>query len=122
MSIHQFPSRDDRLDDAIVAAMQDLLTPPGGEAFWSSLEGSIMARLDTADFGWWGELTRWTRPALAAAAALVIVAGAAMLRTSEVEAHAVFEQVAMNPVPEDLTVLPAAQGDREETLRFLIDE
>lgn len=122
MTNHRFDSRD-RLDDTVVHALRELLAPPGGEGYWTELEGSIMARLDAGDLGWWGELTHWARPALIAAAILVMTATAAMVRTSQAESHAMYENVVAAgspaPLPEELSVRPIAQGDREATLQFL---
>jgi hypothetical protein len=122
MTDHRFADRD-RLDDTVVGAMRDLLAPPGGEGYWSELERSIMARLDTTDFGWWGELTTWARPALVAAAVLVLTATAAMLHTRQQATELPYENLVATgsplPLPEELSVRPVAQGEREETLRFL---
>jgi hypothetical protein len=122
MTDHRFASRD-KLDEDVVEALRGLIAPPGGESYWSELESSIMARLDTSDIGWWGELTGWARPALVAAAVLVITATAAMLHRSQERATLPYENVVATgsslPLPEELTVRPVAQGDREATLRFL---
>ena len=117
----RFSSRDGRLDDAVVEALRAALTPPGGDGYWTELEGSIMARIETGDLGWWAEITSFTRPALVAAAALIIAAGAAMLRTEQAEAHAVYEDVvAMTHLPEGANLrTPVDQGDLEESLRIL---
>lgn len=122
MTDHRFAERD-RPDDAVVGAIRDLLAPPGGEGYWSELERSIMARLDTADLGWWGELTTWARPALVAAAVLILTATAAMLHTRQQATELPYENVVATgnplPLPEELSIRPVAQGDREATLRFL---
>lgn len=122
MTDPRFAARD-RLDDAVVGAMRDLLAPPGGEGYWSELERAIMARLDTADLGWWGELTTWVRPALVAAAVLILTATAAMLHTRQQATEAPYANLVATgsplPLPEELSIRPVAQGDREETLRFL---
>lgn len=93
MTNNRFASRD-RLDEPVVHALRDLLAPPGGEAYWTELEDSIMARLDSVDLGWWGELTHWVRPALVAAAVLIMTATAALVHTSQSESHAMYESVA----------------------------
>ena len=122
MTNHRFPERD-QLDGAVLSALREVLSPPGGEGYWTELEGSIMSRLEKSDLGWWGELTHWARPALIAAAVLIMTATAAMVRASQAEAHAMYENVVATgsplPLPEELTVRPVAEGDREATLRFL---
>lgn len=122
MTNHRFGSRD-QLDETVVQALRDTLAPPGGDGYWTELEGSIMARIDSASLGWWGELAHWGRPALIAAAVLVMTATAAIMRTSQAESHAMYENLvaAGTPaaLPDELTVRPLAQGEREATLRFL---
>lgn len=122
MTDHRFASRD-RLDDHVVDGIRSILAPPGGEGYWSELERTIMSRLDSADLGWWGELTAWARPALVAAAILVFTATAAMMHRSQVAAEAPYENVVATenplPLPEELSIRPVAMGDREATLRFL---
>lgn len=122
MTNHRFASHDP-LEEPVVQALRDTLAPPGGDSYWTELEGSIMARLDSADFGWWGELAHWGRPALIAAAVLIMTATAAMVRTSQAESHEMYENLvatgAAAPLPDELTVRPLAQGEREATLRFL---
>lgn len=116
----RFSPREGRLDDHVVGALRDLLAPPGGEGYWTELEGSIMARIDAGDLGWWSELTSFARPAMVAAAALILAASVALMRTSRAEAHAVYEDVvAITHLPEN-TLRPAVdQGDLEESLRTL---
>ena len=122
MTDHRFASRD-RLDDTVVDGIRSVLAPPGGEGYWSDLERTILSRLDSADLGWWGELTAWVRPALVAAAVLVFTATAAMLHRSQAAAVAPYENVVASenslPLPEELSIRPVAMGDRESTLRFL---
>lgn len=122
MTDHRFASRD-QLDAPVVDAIRDLLAPPGGEGYWSELESSIMARIGSSDLGWWGELTNWARPALVAAAVLIITATAAMLHWQQAAAELPYDNVVATgsplPLPDELTVRPVAQGDREATLRFL---
>lgn len=123
MTDHRFASRD-RLDEPVVHALRDLLAPPGGDGYWTELEDTIMSRLDTMDLGWWGELTRLARPALIAAAVLVMTATAALVRASQADSSAMYESVAAAgapaSLPEALTVRPIAQGEREATLRYLL--
>lgn len=122
MTDNRFSSRD-RLDDTVVQTLRDVLSPPGGEGYWSELESSIMTRLESADLGWWGELTHWARPALVAAAVLIVTATAALLHSSMEAAQLPYENVVAtespSPLPEELSIRPVGQGDREATLRFL---
>lgn len=122
MTDHRFSSRD-RLDDTVVEGIRSLLAPPGGEGYWSELERSIMGRLDSSDLGWWTELAAWVRPAALAAAILLVTATIALVSRSQAVSELPYENVVTTgspvPLPEELSIRPVAQGDREATLRFL---
>ena len=113
-------------DDPISRRLRELHAPPAGESYWSELEARIMARIAQAEPAWWSELGRWARPGLAAAAALVIAAGVLLFRTRDEATQIAYEDVLAAPTP--ISVAGAArpasmqglQGEREETLRFLI--
>ena len=113
-------------DEQIVAALRELNAPPGGESYWASLEARIMARITQAEGTWWSELGRWRRPALLAAAALVGAAALAVFRTRERATQFAYETVLAPPTPISVrgmarpANLQGLQGEREETLRFLI--
>ena len=114
-----------REDDAVTRAMRELHAPPGGEGYWSGLEARIMARIAHAEDAWWSELGPWARPALAAAAALVLAAGLLLSRSREAETQVAYEDVLSAPTPISVagTARPAGlRGleQREETLQFLI--
>ena len=113
-------------DDAIVRALRELHAPPGGESYWAGLEARIMARIGQAESAWWSELGRWARPALLAAAALVTAAALAVFRTRERATQVAYEAVLAAPTPISVrgmarpASLQGLQGEREETLHFLI--
>jgi hypothetical protein len=113
-------------DDAVTRALRELHAPPGGESYWSGLEARIMARVAAAEPVWWAELGRWARPALLAAAVLILAAGLLLFRTREQATQIAYEDVLSAPTPISIagTARPASlqglQGEREETLRFLI--
>jgi hypothetical protein len=123
MSDHLRPHPD---DDLVTQALRGLHAPPGGESYWAGLEARIMARIGQADAVWWSELGRLARPALAAAAALLVAAGLLLVRTREERVQIAYEDVLAAPTPISVagTARPAAlqdlQGERDETLRFLI--
>ena len=56
-------------DDEMVSGLQSLYAAPSSEGYWNELEARIMARVADVELGWWTELDRWIRPAVAAAAA-----------------------------------------------------
>jgi hypothetical protein len=115
-----------REDEPVTRALRELYAPPAGEGYWSDLEARIMARIAQAEPAWWAELGRWARPALVAAALLVLAAGLVVFRTEEEATQLAYEDVLAAPTPISVegSARPASlrglQGGREETLRFLI--
>jgi hypothetical protein len=113
-------------DDEATRALRELHAAPAEESYWAALEARIMARIGQADATWWSELGHWARPALVAAAMLIIVAGLLLFRTREDATQIAYEDVLAAPTPISVagTARPAAlrdlQGEREEVLRFLI--
>ena len=58
-------------DDEVARGLRSLYAAPAGDAYWNELESRIMARVADVELGWWTELDRWVRPAIAAAAVLL---------------------------------------------------
>lgn len=107
-------------DDEVVRGLRLLYAAPGGDAYWNELEARIMARVSDVELEWWTELDRWVRPALAAAAVLLIAAGAAMFRAHQAEADIAADNMLSAPaVPVSTAIRPALQDDREARIRFL---
>jgi hypothetical protein len=107
-------------DDEIVRGLRSLYAAPAGHAYWNELEARIMARVADVELGWWGELDRWVRPALAAAVILVLAAGIAMFRTHEAESEIAYDNMLAAPdVPVATAIRPALQDEREAIIRFL---
>jgi hypothetical protein len=107
-------------DDEIARGLRSLLAAPAGDAYWNELEARIMARVADVELGWWTELDRWVRPALAAAAVLILAAGLAMFRAQQNEADIAAESMLTSPrSPVSTAVRPALQDDRDATIRFL---
>jgi hypothetical protein len=113
-------------DDEVTHGLRDLYAPPAAESYWAGLEARIMARVGQGENAWWSELGHWARPALVAAAMLVIVAGLIVFRTREEATQVAYEDVLAAPTPISVegTARPASlrglDGRREETLQFLI--
>jgi hypothetical protein len=114
----------DRGDDDITRGLRALFAPPGGEAYWRSLEARILSRLTDAgthSMGWWDELDRWMRPALVAAAVVLLAAGVAVLRDYQVEKQSTYEaMLTPTTLPVETAVRPVLQGQREATFRYLM--
>jgi hypothetical protein len=107
-------------DDEMVSGLQSLYAAPSGEGYWNELEARIMSRVADVELGWWTELDRWVRPALAAAAALLLATGAAMYRAHQVEQEIAAESMLTAPaVPVSTAIRSIPQDDREARIRFL---
>jgi hypothetical protein len=109
-------------DDAEMAgALRVLYAAPSGEVYWNEMEARIMARIGEVDLGWWAELDRWARPALIAAAVLMLAAGVAMFRARQVETETAYENILTpSPVPVETVIRPTLEGDREASLRDVV--
>lgn len=105
-----------------VVALHAVQQPPGGEGYWNTLHASIMARIGETESAWWTVLNRWTRPGLAAAAVVMIVATVAMLTLVTPSPVVAYDEVveAQPPVAVQ-TVLATNPGTaREATLRYVL--
>ena len=108
-------------DDEVTRGLRSLFAAPAGEPYWNELEARIMARVTEVDLGWWGELDRWVRPALIAAALLVLTAGVAMFRAQQVETQTAYENILTpSPVPVETAIRPTLEGEREASLRDVL--
>jgi hypothetical protein len=107
-------------DDEVVRGLRSLYAAPAGDSYWNELESRIMARVADVELGWWTELDRWARPAMAAAAVLLLAAGAAMFRAHQSEGDMAVDNMLSSPsVPVSTAIRPALQDDREARIRYL---
>ena len=107
-------------DDEVVRGLRSLYAAPTGDAYWNELEARIMGRVADVEWGWWTELDRWVRPALAAAAVLLLAAGAAMFRARQAENEIAVENMLSAPaVPVSTAIRPGLQDDRDARIRYL---
>lgn len=112
-------------DDEITRGMRGLYAAPAGHGYWNELESRIMARVAEVELGWWTELDRWLKPALVAAAVLVMAAGVAMFRAHQSDTDSAYEELfAPTPVAgapvEAAAVQRPPQEPRDNTLRFIL--
>jgi hypothetical protein len=114
-------------DDEITRGMRGLYAAPAGHAYWNELESRIMGRVAEVELGWWTELDRWLRPALIAAAVLVVAAGVAMFRANESETDSAYVELFQpTPIPgapvEAAAVQrpPQSQDRKDNALRFIL--
>ncbi|MDB4907654.1 MAG: hypothetical protein JWO05_2438 [Gemmatimonadetes bacterium] len=107
-------------DPEITHALRDLLAPPADERYWSELEARIMARVPEAS-GWWGVFDSWMRPALVAAAVLMLAAGVALFRGEQADQQLAYESILTPnaPVSAEASLRPGVQ-EREATLGFFL--
>jgi hypothetical protein len=107
-------------DDDVVSGLRSLYSAPSSEGYWNELEARIMARVADVELGWWTELDRWVRPAIAAAAALLLATGVAMYRAHQVEQEIAADTILSAPaVPVSTAIRSIPQDDREARIRFL---
>jgi hypothetical protein len=108
-------------DEEVARTLGAMYAAPVNEQYWNDLEARIVARIAEVDLGWWAELDRWARPALLAAAVLVLAAGVAMFRARQVETQTAYESILTpSPVPVETVIRPTLEGDREASLRDVV--
>ena len=111
---------DDDVDERIAGGLRSLYAAPAADGYWNELEARIMSRVADVELGWWTELDRWVRPALAAAAVLLLTAGAAMFRAHQLESELAVDNMLSSPsVPVSTAIRPSLDNDREARIRYL---
>ena len=113
---------DDGGDSDVTRLLREAYAPPAGEAYWRDLEARILTHVASAPaLGWWDELDHWMRPALVAAAVMMLAAGVAVFRDYQAEQDATNEaMLTPTSLPVETAVRPMLQGQREATFRYLI--
>lgn len=107
-------------DDEVVRGLRSLYAAPAGDAYWNELEARIMARVADVELDWMTELDRWARPALAAAAVLLLAAGAAVFRANQLERQIAVDNMLSAPsVPMSTAIRPSLDNDRDARIRYL---
>lgn len=109
-------------DEDVTNALRALYAAPRDESYWSGLETRILSRLTgTPTIAWWEELHRWMRPALAAAAVVLLAAGVAVVRAYQVQREATYEaMLTPTTLPVETAVRPVLQEHRDATFRYLM--
>ncbi|HMC54488.1 MAG TPA: hypothetical protein VKH19_04900 [Gemmatimonadaceae bacterium] len=114
----------DDADPEVTGALRREYAPPSDESYWGALEARIVSRLaDAYRIGWWDELDRWMRPALAAAAVVLLASGIALFRQYQAEQQTAYEAMltpAPSALPVETAVRPVLQESRETTFRYLM--
>ena len=119
--------RFDTSDDDLTSGLRSLYAAPAGHAYWSDLESRVMARVAEVELGWWTELDRWLKPALAAAAVLVISAGVMMFQAQQDERRQAYEELFTPPpvagAPVEASAIQRSTPEpRDNALRFLLNK
>jgi hypothetical protein len=120
MTDHRWTPRETDLSDALRVHY----APPADERYWDALEARILARIARGGDveGWWSALTEMARPALAAAAILVLVAGAAVVHTRQLEARNAYASVisAAAPPSVESSARASSTPDGDATINYIL--
>jgi hypothetical protein len=107
---------NDPLPEPVLEAGRALYAPPAGEAYWSSLEARIMARIaDSAGAQWWTVVGGWARSSLAIAAAVVVAAvvGLLLLHARNQELRTAYESATQQPIADSIAIPSGALSERD---------
>ena len=69
---------------------------------------------------WWGELMELVRPGLVAAAALILAATLAMVRSQQLEARSAYASVIAAPSTLEASSRGASVGDGDVAIHYLL--
>ena len=110
-------------DAELTEGLRTLYAAPAEESYWSVLEARILAHVARADdrHAWLAELSDMVRPGLVAAAALIIAASLAMVRSQQLEARRAYASVmSASPVAVESTTGGNSVGDGDVAIRYLL--
>jgi hypothetical protein len=108
-------------DGDVTRGLRGIYAAPQGDAYWRDLEARILSHLTSAPVTWSDELDRWARPALVAAAVVMLAAGVAVFRAYQVDRQGTYEaMLTPTTLPVETAVRPMLQGQREATFRYLM--
>ena len=106
----------------VTDALRALYAPPADARYWDALEARILAHVARGSEGWWSALVEMTRPALAAAAILVLVAGAAVVHTRQLEARNAYASVISAAAPPSIesSARLSSTPDGDATVNYIL--
>ena len=109
-------------DDEVTRGLRQIYAAPQGDGYWRDLEARILSHLTSAPApSWSDELNYLMRPALVAAAVVMMAAGVALFRAHQVDQELAYEgMLTPTTLPVETAVRPVLQGQREGTFRFLM--
>ena len=110
-------------EDEVTEALRALYAAPSEPGYWSALESRILAHVARGSQleGWWFAFGEIARPALAAAAILVLVAGAAVVHTQRLDARNAYASVISAAPPSIETAARSSSiADGDATLDYML--
>ena len=119
MTDHRWTPGDAELTDALRLHY----AAPSDPGYWETLEARILAHVARGSQvdGWWSALAGMARPALAAAAVLVLVAGAAVVHTRQADARSAYVSV-ISPAPPSVETAARTSSlpDGDATIEYML--
>ncbi len=106
-------------DDPLTRELRALYAPPADPAYWDGLAGRIGARVAAAEETWWALPRPVLRVGMIAAAAVLAVAAALLLRHQAVDAQLALEAVDEPPVEQATIAVREADSPRDASLRYV---
>jgi len=103
--------------------LRAMYAAPTDESYWESLEARILAHVGRGGDvqGWWSAMTDLARPALAAAAILIFVAGAAVMHSRQLEASEAYTSViSASPPSIETAARTASAGDGDAVIDYIM--
>lgn len=110
-------------DAELTKALRALYAAPTEAGYWDALEARVLAHVARGDdaLGWWSALADMARPGLVAAAALILAASVAMVRSQQLEARNAYASV-ISPASDALepALRASSVGDGDIAIHFLL--
>jgi hypothetical protein len=110
-------------DVEVTRALRAHYAAPTDESYWDALEARILAHVARGGDvpGWWSALADMSRPALAAAAILIVAASAAMLHSRQLEARNAYDSViSASPPSIETAARSASLGEGDATINYIL--
>lgn len=107
----------------VTEALREQYAAPSDPGYWSALEARILAHVARGAQleGWWSALAGMARPALAAAAILVLVAGAAVVHTRKLDARDAYASVISAAPPSvETAARTSTVADGDATIDYML--
>ena len=112
----------DGRDDQLTRALRAIYAPPGGDAFWESLERRILGRVSAMEEDlWWRQLARWGRGLALAGAAAIVMAGLIAQHSNHQRSIAAYREIeSSRVVPVQVASETEREASRDVTLRYVM--